>query len=244
MNQVIELLQRHRSIRKFAPDPVSPEQIKAIVSSAQRASSSSNVQAYSIIGVTDAAMKDELAVLSGNKYVAECPLFLVWCGDLYRLRQACAKRGVEMVSGTLENFLVATIDAALAAQNAAVAAESMGLGVVYIGGIRNKSREVTRLLKLPQLVYPVFGMCIGRPDQDPGLKPRLGMDVVYHENTYSDASYEEGIDAYDETMRQYYRERTGNSKDTTWTHDMAAKFERATRVHMRSFVEEQGFRLD
>lgn len=244
MNQVIELLQRHRSIRKFTPDPVSPEQIKAIVSSAQSASSSSNVQAYSIIGVTDAAMKNELASLSGNRHVAECPLFLVWCADLYRLRQACAKRGVEMVSGTLENFLVTSVDTALAAQNAAVAAESMGLGVVYIGGIRNQSREVTRLLKLPQLVYPVFGMCIGYPNHDPGVKPRLGMDVVYHENTYSSEACRDGIDAYDEVMRQYYGNRSSNNRDTTWTHDMAAKFERATRVHMRSFIEEQGFKLD
>ncbi|WP_248928326.1 oxygen-insensitive NADPH nitroreductase [Paenibacillus hamazuiensis] len=244
MNPVVQLLQGHRSIRKFTQQNIDREQIEAIVRSAQMASTSSNVQAYSIIGVTDQAMKDELAALSGMAYVASCPLFLVWCADLHRLRLACEKQQTEMVHGLLENFIVATVDAALASQNAAIAAESMGLGIVYIGSLRNKPLEVSRLLKLPELVYPVFGMCVGYPDQEPSVRPRLPMAAVYHENTYNDERYGEALDVYDETMKQYYLERTGGKKSTTWTQEMAAKYEKAVRAHMRSFIEEMGFRLD
>jgi len=147
MNDIIQLLQSHRSIRKFSNTPVTPEQLDAILGSAQMASTSSNMQAYSVISVTDMALRQQLAVLAGNQaYVSECPLFLVWCADLHRFAQAVHRHADTPVSGNAENFLVATVDAALAAQNAAVAAESLGLGVVYIGGIRNNPAEVSQLL--------------------------------------------------------------------------------------------------
>jgi FMN reductase (NADPH) len=234
----------HRSIRKYKSDPVSDGQKRAIIEAAQMASSSSNVQAYSVIGVTDLETKRQLAVLTGNQaHVEQCPLFLVWCADLYRLSKACEKNETEMVSGTMENFLVATVDTALAAQNAAVAAESMGLGIVYIGGIRNRPEDVSSLLSLPDLVYPVFGMCIGYPEHDPGIKPRLSREAVYHENAYSDTHYNETLEEYDERMRQYYIERTKGKRDTTWSKDMSDKFRAASRIHMRRFLEQQGFRF-
>lgn len=137
MNETIELMMKHRSVRKFKPDPVSDEQLAAIVSAGQMASSSSSVQAYTVIAVTDLAQKAKLAELAGNQaYVNECPVFLVWCADLYRLSDA-AKRHLpekESYADSTENFMVATIDAALASQNAALAAESLGFGIVYIGG--------------------------------------------------------------------------------------------------------------
>jgi FMN reductase (NADPH) len=245
MNSTINILMGHHSIRKYKSDPVSEEQKRTIVEAAQMASSSSNVQAYSVIGVTDPETKRQLAVLTGNQsYVEQCPWFLVWCADLYRISMACEKHGTEMVSGTMENFLVATVDTALAAQNAAVAAESMGLGIVYIGGIRNRPGEVSKLLNLPDLVYPVFGMCAGYPDHDPGIKPRLSREAVYHENAYANTRYNETLEEYDERMREYYIERTNGKRDTTWSKDMSDKFRAASRIHMRRFLEQQGFRFD
>lgn len=245
MNPTIDLLQRHRSIRKYKAKQLAPGQIEAIVRSAQMASTSSNVQAYSIIGVTDPALKKELAVLAGNQaYVEQCPLFLVWCADMYRLREACSMQETEMVHGVMENFIVATVDVALAAQNAAVAAESMGLGIVYIGGIRNNPGEVSRLLKLPKLVYPVFGMCVGVPDHEPGMRPRFDMEAVYHHNAYDAGRVRQHIEKYDRVMRDYYLERTKGKRDTTWSKEMADKFRQPVRAHMLSFLEEQGFRFD
>lgn len=242
MNPTIDLLTSHRSIRKFKDTPLTNEQVQAIIESAQMASSSSNVQAYSIIGVTDPEMKKQLAELAGGQaYVEQCPLFLVWCADLYRNREACLMQDTEMVSGTMENFIVATIDAALASQNAAIAAEALGLGIVYIGGIRNNPREVSELLQLPELVYPVFGMCVGYPDQDPGQRPRLPQEAVYHANTYNTTATRPAIEQYDATTRQYYIERTAGKRENTWSQDMAKKYEKPVREHMRAFLEEKGF---
>ena len=245
MNEVIDLLQRHRSIRKFKPDPIDAEQIGSIIQAAQMASTSSNVQAYSIIRVSDPLKRKQLVEYTGQqRHVEQCPLFLVWCADLYRIREACHKHQVDMVSGTMENFIVATVDTALAAQNAAIAAESLGLGVVYIGGIRNQSRAVTDMLKLPPLVYPLFGMCIGYPDHAPSPRPRLAMDVIYHEEEYDTNHMSEGVNDYDQTLQAYYIQRTGGKRDTTWSKEMANKYRQAARTHMRSFLEEQGFRFN
>lgn len=242
MNPTIDLLQGHRSIRKFKPTPLTEEQKQAIIRSAQMASSSSNIQAYSVIGVTDPELKKELARLAGNQsYVEECGLFLVWCADLYRLQQACAKHGVDMQHQYVESFLVSTVDVSLAAQNAAVAAEALGLGIVYIGGIRQNPAAVTELLKLPKLVYPVFGMCVGVPDQEPSHRPRLSVQSVYHENTYQPSQIAQGIDEYDQTMNDYYRERSGGKMDTTWSKQISEKYAHPSRAHMRAFLDDQGF---
>jgi FMN reductase (NADPH) len=245
MNDVTRLLQRHRSIRKFKPDEVSEQTLEAIVRSAQMASTSSNVQAYSVIAVTNPETKRALSAVAGNQqHVESCPVLLVWCADLSRDKLACEREGVEMVSGTMENFIVATVDVALAAQNAAIAAESLGLGIVYIGGIRNNLREATRLLNVPKLVYPVFGMCLGYPDHESGVRPRLPLRAVLHRETYDETAQAESIDEYDRRTRDYYIERTGGKRDTTWSKEMADKFKRPARAYMRAYLEEQGFRFN
>ncbi|RCX18115.1 FMN reductase (NADPH) [Fontibacillus phaseoli] len=246
MNDVIAQLKNHRSIRKYTAQPVTREQIEDIVGAAQMASSSSNVQAFSVIAVTDQARKDKLEELCGHQsYIGECPVFLVWCGDLSRLKSAAERHlpEQETYEDTTENFIVATVDAALAAQNAAVAAESLGLGIVYIGGIRNRSEEVAELLDLPELAYPVFGMCVGYPDQEPGHRPRLPQQAVLHWNEYDRERSENGVEQYDEVMVKYLRERTGGVKDTPWSVLMAEKLAQPARLHMREFLRRRGFEL-
>jgi len=245
-NETIGVIMRHRSIRKFKPDPVPEEALEAIARAAQMASTSSNTQSYSIIAVTDPDLKSRLAEISGGNsqaFVAACPLYLVWCADLCRNRVACELHGVEFVSWTTENFLMASVDAALAAQNAALAAESLGLGIVYVGSLRNNLREATRLLKLPPLVYPVFGMCVGYPDHDPGQRPRLPLEAILHRNAYDPEKAAKGIEAYDRVMQRYYRERSGGRRDTTWSKEMAVKFGQPQRAYLREYLEEQGFLL-
>lgn len=244
MNETLSLLMNHRSIRKYKAQPVSDEQLATIIAAAQMASTSSNVQAYSVIAVTDPAKKQQLAQLAGNQaYIEECPIFLVWCADLYRLKASTAPytAGKETYEDSTENFLVASMDAALAAQNAAVAAESLGLGIVYIGGVRNRIAEVSELLQLPDLVYPVFGMCVGYPDQTPGQRPRLPQEAVLHRDAYDAANTVEQVKRYDETMVAYLRERTGGEKSTPWSELMADRLGKPTRMHMKSFLEGKGF---
>lgn len=241
-NEAIKILLQHRSIRKFKPEPVKEEQLETIVRCAQMASSSSNMQAYSIIRVRDKERRSRIRAVTGQQfYVEEAPEFLVFCADLKRLEEASALQGVPFVSDGLEPFLVASVDAALAAQNAAAAAEAMGLGVCYIGSIRNDPAEVTRVLELPRLVYPVFGLCIGYPDQEPTLRPRLPLTAVLHTDTYKSEPYGEELREYDVRMGAYYRERTGGKKETAWTEEIAAKMSQPQRVHLKDFIKVQGF---
>jgi FMN reductase (NADPH) len=246
-SSVLNLLQNHRSIRKFTDQKINKENLRQIIDSAQMAATSSHVQAYSIVGVTDIEMKKQLAEWAGRQtYVESCAHFFVFCADLHRLEQVAKKEGQD-ISDPLQNtemFMVATIDAALAAQNAAIAAESLGLGIVYIGGLRNKPDKVSQLLKLPDKVYPVFGMCLGYPDQDPDKKPRLPQSAIYFENEYLDFSQiKPYIDEYDQTMKQYYTERTDGKRSDTWSEMMASILKEPRRAHMKPFLESRGFPL-
>ncbi|TBL81213.1 oxygen-insensitive NADPH nitroreductase [Paenibacillus thalictri] len=242
MNETIDLMMRHRSIRKFTKEQVPPELLRTIVQAGQMASTSSNVQAYSIIHVTDSEKRRQLAALAGNQeHVTESPVFLVWCADLYRLKQACDFKDEPAYIGTTENMVVSLVDVALAAQNAAVAAESLGLGIVYIGGIRNKIAEAAELLGLPELVTPVFGMCIGYPDQNTLIRPRLPLEAVFHENSYSSERYEEQLNRYDIMTEQYMLNRTGGKRSITWRQAMRDKLSKPARLHMKSFLASKRF---
>lgn len=246
MNDTISLLKRHRSIRKFKDKPLGKSMVEQIISAGQAASSSSNVQAFSVVAITDTERKGILSELAGNQaYIRECPVFLVWCADLHRLKYSAERHrpGQDSYEDVTESFIIATVDTALAAQNAAVAAESLGLGIVYIGGIRNRIAEVAELLQLPDLVYPVFGMCLGYPDQEPGLRPRLPVSAVLHWDEYDTDKTEEQVEIYDKTMTEYLRERTGGQKDTPWSELMAEKLTQPSRLHMREFLQKRGFEL-
>jgi len=206
-NGVLANLLSHRSVRAYRPDPVPARTVEALVAAAQSAPSSSNLQTWSVVVVEDLARKARLAELAGGqKHIVEAPLFLVWLADLSRAERL-AKRFEHPNEGLqfLETFLVAVIDAALAAQNAVVAAESLGLGSVYIGAIRNKPGAVAEELGLPPNVAAAFGLCIGYPDatRPAQVKPRLRQDVVIHHERYSDADDEAGIAAYDATLRDF-----------------------------------------
>ncbi|MGL5161602.1 MAG: oxygen-insensitive NADPH nitroreductase, partial [Plesiomonas shigelloides] len=169
MTPTIDLICSHRSIRQFTDRPISPEQLHAIIDSARAASSSSFLQLVSIIRITDPALRQQLVKLSGEQaYVAQAAEFLVFCADFNRNQQIYPQAQL----GFAEQLLTGSIDAALMGQNALLAAESLGMGGVFIGGLRNNIQAVTDLLHLPQHVLPLFGLCLGYPAQDPQQKPR------------------------------------------------------------------------
>lgn len=243
MNETLSLLMNHRSIRKFSDKEVTREQLERIIAAGQMASTSSNVQAYSVIAVTDFEQKRALSALSGNQsYIEKCPVFLVWCADLYRLQKVSeAHLGDQPgYADSVENFIVATVDAALAAQNAAIAAESMGLGIVYIGGVRNHTAQFSERLNLPEQVYPVFGMCIGYPDQNPGIRPRLPLEGVLHHGVYDASKTVEAVQAYDDTYTEYMRARSGGKSASAWSQVMAKRLSEPVRLHMMDFLQSKG----
>ncbi|EFK2325831.1 oxygen-insensitive NADPH nitroreductase [Escherichia coli] len=160
MTPTIELICGHRSIRHFTDEPISEAQREAIINSARATSSSSFLQCSSIIRITDKALREELVTLTGGqKHVAQAAEFWVFCADFNRHLQICPDAQL----GLAEQLLLGVVDTAMMAQNALIAAESLGLGGVYIGGLRNNIEAVTKLLKLPQHVLPLFGLCLGWP---------------------------------------------------------------------------------
>ena len=240
----MQLLQSHRSIRKFTDKPVDDDMIDEIIRCGQAAATSSNLQATTVIRVRKADTRREIARLSGDQeYVSTAGAFLMFCADLNRSRRACEMQKGNFVTGMTEHFIIATIDVALFAQNCAVAAESSGLGICYIGGIRNDPQRVVTLLDLPDQVYPVFGFCLGYPAQDPEVKPRLPLPVILKEDRYQQSDDREGIKVYDEQLRNYYRTRTGGTKDSCWTQEMKILVGRESRPHMRGFLKSRGFTM-
>lgn len=243
MNQTIEFLTQHRSIRKYKDIPVSEQVIAQIVNAAQWSSTSSHFQAYTIINVRDKAKRETIAQAAGGQpWVVQAPLFLVFCADLHRAQKYWLNKQ-ERVFSNNEFFIISTVDAALAAQQAFIAAESMGLGGVYIGGIRNNLPMVSEALGLPNLVYPVFGMCLGYPDDNPGLKPRLPMQAVYKIDSYDESGDDEIIAAYNQQIKEYYLARTGGSTDESWSERCGRLMMEKTRDNLGLFLKEKGFNI-
>lgn len=211
-NDCLTTLLSHRSIRAYLPNPLPVGTLELIVAAAQSAATSSNLQTWSVIAVEEAERKERLSNLAGNQgHIQQCPLFLVWLTDLARLNHVAESRGSHDALDYLEMFVTAIVDARLAAQNAAVAAESLGLGTVYIGAMRNHPEEVASLLDLPPHVFAVFGMCVGYPNPDSAtVKPRLPQLAVLHRETYNLAEQDEAIANYNEVMKAFYSEQQMN----------------------------------
>lgn len=244
MNAVIDLLKSHRSIRKFTDQSIDQATVEALVEAGQAAATSSFIQACTVIQVSNSETREKLAACAGGQaYVAQAPVFLVFCADMKRHQLACDMHDAQMQSGFTEQFITASLDCGLFAQNLVVAAESLGLGTVYIGGLRNKIAEVAELLELPDLVYPVFGLCLGYPDQNPEVKPRLPVSVVLKQETYNDSDDRGIINEYDAHVREYYHTRTGGGKDMTWSEQISGMLVKESRPHMLPFLQERGFLL-
>lgn len=207
---VLDQLLDHRSVRAFRDEPLPPGTLETLVAAAQSASTSSNLQLWSLVAVEWPATRERLAELAGGQaHIRQAPLFLVWLADLSRVERLAGRQAATLEAVPyLESLLLGTIDAALAAQNAVVALESLGLGGVYVGALRNRVDEVAELLQLPGHAYPVFGLSVGHPDpQRPAaIKPRLPQAAVLHREVYSSDGEERSIARYDERLGAFQRE--------------------------------------
>ena len=205
-NDVLRLQLAHRSVRKFGSREVTDDELTALVAAAQSAPTSSNLQPWSVVAIRDPQRKARLAELAANQaFIAQAPLFLVWVADLSRARRLAEHAGTHVAAADyLETTLIGFIDTALAAQNAVIAAHSLGLGSVFVGAIRNKPEQVAAELRLPPHAVAAFGLAVGTPDptEHAGVKPRLPQGAVLHHEQY-DASADAHIAAYDERLSAY-----------------------------------------
>lgn len=242
MHSVVDLLKSHRSIRKFTDQPIAPELFEELVQAGQGAATSSFLQGATIIRVTDQAKREKIAELAGNQpYVANAAEFMIYCADLKRAGNYCREYDKPFEGDFTEHFIIATVDVALMAQSMVCAAESVGLGICYIGGIRNNPGPVSELLELPRGVYPVFGLCLGYPAQNPEVKPRLPVSVILKQDRYNEEGDKEAIKAYDSAVHEYYAVRTGGGHGVSWSKQVSVLLSEKSRPHMRGFLADQGF---
>lgn len=248
-SHVVEHLLDHRSVRRFLPDPVTEAQLRTITAAAQSAPSSSNLHAWSVVAVTDPALRERLAELVGDQpAVRAAPLQLVWLADLSMLDRLSQAKDFPVTGlDYLEMFVIGAIDASLAAQNASTAAESLGLATVYIGGIRNRIDEVAQLLGLPPRAAPVFGMCVGTPDpkQPTFVKPRPPQSVVLHRNHYDAGAAVPGLLQYEQAMAKFYESQ--GMKVESWImrslRRVATPQALTGRDRLREALQQMGFPL-
>ena len=223
MNEIIRSLQNHRSFRSYQEKDIDERELEQIIQSVQAAPNWINGQQVSVIAIKDAERKKRFAMLSGNqRYIEEAPVFLIFCLDFYRSYLASQIENTPFeVSGNIDTLLVGATDVGIALGTAVTAAESLGLGTVPIGGIRRNLNEVITELNLPPYVLPVSGLCIGHPAEDPGLKPRLPKEAVYHEEVYQQ-ELKPALENYNNIYRAYLEERSSGSKSGTWTGAVAS----------------------
>jgi len=250
LNETLDVLLSHRSVRAYLPEKLPEGTLETLVAAAQSASSSSNLQVWSVVAIQDPARKARLAALAGNQqHILEAPLFLLWLVDLHRLAALSKERNESAEAlGYFESFLLGAVDASLAAQNAVVAVESLGLGAVYIGAIRNHPAEVAAELNLPPQAFALFGLAVGRPDpaRPAEVKPRLPQEVVLFKEQYEWGERERaGIAAYNERMRGFQQEQNLPAQD--WTDQAGARVRNAASLHgrdvLRDVLNQLGFAL-
>lgn len=182
------------------------EHVRLILEAGRRAPTDATLHLWSAVRVRDRSVRRRIAELIGQSHVDEAGEFLVFLADLYRLKRLLEYRGEELAEDHYALLLFAAIDAALAAENMATMAEALGYGTCFIGAVQNAAGDIIELLRLPRLTYPLFGLTIGVPAEDPPVRPRLPLDMLVHEDKYRDYSGDDLARAY-EVMAPYSRKR-------------------------------------
>lgn len=246
-NKMIEKQLEHKTIREFKDEPIPAEMLEQLFEVGRRTASSTGMQAASIIRITDSKIKEEIAKVCNQEYVARAPELFIFIVDQYRNSHIAKEKNCnEDGSKDMDRFFSAYTDACIMAQNMVNAAESMELGTVYLGSILNDSEKICELLKLPKLTFPVVGLGVGYPNQLPQLKPRMDMKLRVFENNYKIYdNYLEEIREYDDEMQTYYDLRDANKRVDTFSNQVVTRLtsHQPKREEILNIIKKQGFDL-
>ncbi|KAK2775052.1 nitroreductase [Colletotrichum kahawae] len=243
----LDLLLNHTSVRSYLPDALPDGTLESLIAAGQSASTSSMLQTWSAVAITDPVCKNQVATLAGDQdFIRQAPLFIIFCADLNRL--ANNSKRLQQPTPALEKmdlFVMASIDAALAAQNMAVAAESLNPGMCYVGATRNNAAQLTELLGLPPRVIALFGITVGKPDQSclNAIKPRLPLTEVLHRELWNAEGQEERVSSYDQALESFY-ERQYQLQGRIWSEYITTFIETDNldgREHLREVLDKQKF---
>lgn len=242
----------HRSHRKYTAQPVDPALLQLLLACALSAPSKSDLQQADIIHVADRDKVQAITELVPDMpWIARAPVVLVFCGNNRRIRQIGAWRGKPFVNDHLDHFMNAAVDAGIVMTTFIHAAEAAGLGCCPISGIRNRAEDVSRLLELPEGVFPVAGMTVGHPLEAGRITPRLPLDVTVHVDRFDESQVQEKIDAYDRrrhAMQPYRKQRHAQRYEDSafygWSEDKARHYSVPERADFGTFIRRKGFTLD
>ncbi|WP_028974207.1 NADPH-dependent oxidoreductase [Spirochaeta cellobiosiphila] len=245
MNSTIDTIKNHRSIRSYTDQAVDDKMIDEILAAAQAMPNSINAQQTSVIVVKNLETRKKLAELSGgNPWIVEAPVFLVFIADFYKTDLSVTKnQATQVIHESIEGTVVGAVDAGLNLGGAIVAAESLGLGIVPIGGIRRNPQGVIDLLNLPEKTFPLCGLAIGHPKGSSDKKPRLPMRTFRHDEVYNADILPEAIEEYDEKMEAYYKE-IGREQSGNWSKLNARLYQMVYYPEVYPTMVKQGFKND
>ena len=236
------------SVRRFKPDPVPSERLQLLSALALAAPTKSDLQQRDIVIISDPGLRRAInALIEDQPWTVEAPSLLVFCGNNRRQRQIHDFRGRPFANDHLDAFFNAAVDAGIALSAFVIAAEALGLGCCPISALRNELEQVSRLLGLPDHVFPVAGLAVGWPADSAEVSARLPLSVTVHENRFSEEGIEEAIAAYDPSRRyatQRFVEDFGEDPAYGWSEDKARQYAKPERAGFGAFVRGKGFRLD
>ena len=250
----IENILSRRSFRRYLDREIDENLRNLLLTCAQSASSKSDLQQYSIIDIREQSTKRTLAEIADSPFITNAPLVLVFCGDLRRARKISEFRGLPYVQNTLDNFMNAAVDAALAMQTYILAAEAHGLGCCPVSQIRRDLGEVRDLLSLPAGVFPMAGLTAGWPGEERDVVLRLPPSVVIHRDKYEDQDLENKIDIYDQCRDEnrpipensyLHKEDFELPEFYGWSESIARRLAKPSELKgLRTFLESHGFELE
>ena len=214
---MLDILNQHRTIRKYTHQQIDPELLNKLLETACRASNTGNMQAYSIVVTTDSELKNQLSPAHFNQpMITNAPVVLTFCADFNRFTKWCLQRDAEPGYDNFQSFMATAIDALIAAQTFCIAAESVGLGICYLGTTTYNARDIIDTLKLPKLVVPITTITVGYPDGLSDQTDRLPLNAVVHSETYKDYSKEDIDHTYFEKENSdFYKQFVSENKKET-----------------------------
>ncbi|MEY8537940.1 nitroreductase family protein [Lactococcus muris] len=236
MNETINLMMQHSSVRNFTEEKIPEQVLKTIIDAGRAASNWKNFQSYSIVVVQSREQKEAIFAQQPQKAIKNCAAFLVFVGDLNRAKTAVEMNGGEFQPEGVESLLITSVDAAVAGQNTLLAAQSLGYGGVMVGLIREQSKEISQLLNLPDYTYPIFAIALGKPARVNAIKPRLPYDALVFPEKYIQQD-EEVLRQYDKIQDDYAGARRLNS---TWSSRMVDQWGKPENPSTRENLTEKG----
>ena len=245
---MLDTIFSHRTIRKYKDKLIEPQLLETILKAGTRASTTGNMQVYSIIVTTDEELKSQLSPAHFNQpMIKNAPVVLTFCADFNRFNKWCLQRNAKPGYDNFISFMTATIDTLLVAQNVCIAAEVNGLGICYLGTVIYNADKIIDILKLPKGVVPVATVTLGYPDETPDLTDRLPLEAVVHNEIYKDYTSED-IDKYyaeKESIPLYKGFVAENNKETLAQVFTDVRYTKKDNEHFSAVLlkvlKEQGF---